>query len=82
MSNEIPKPSVPAPDIVRCAYMELVVTDLARSREFYVDLLGFRKISALAGRHLFLRAGGSVFLLFRAAETLRAKDLPAPRLAE
>ena len=34
------KPSVPAPDIVRCAYMELLVTDLAKSREFYVDTLG------------------------------------------
>jgi catechol 2,3-dioxygenase len=28
------------PDIVRCAYMELVVTDLKASREFYVDILG------------------------------------------
>ncbi|AZN30548.1 3,4-dihydroxyphenylacetate 2,3-dioxygenase [Flaviflexus salsibiostraticola] len=33
-------PDVPAPDILRCAYMELVVTDLAKSREFYVDILG------------------------------------------
>jgi catechol 2,3-dioxygenase len=40
MNNIIPKPSVPAPDIVRCAYLELVVTDLAKSREFYVDVLG------------------------------------------
>ncbi|MYW03263.1 3,4-dihydroxyphenylacetate 2,3-dioxygenase [Streptomyces sp. SID3343] len=31
---------VPYPDIVRAAYAELVVTDLAASREFYVDLLG------------------------------------------
>ena len=38
--NPIPTPSVPAPDILRCAYMELVVTDLAKSREFYVDVLG------------------------------------------
>ena len=38
--NPIPKPSVPAPDILRCAYMEIVVTDLAKSREFYVDVLG------------------------------------------
>lgn len=30
----------PAFDILRCAYMELVVTDLAKSREFYVDVLG------------------------------------------
>lgn len=28
------------PDIVRCAYLELVVTDLAAAREFYVDILG------------------------------------------
>ena len=27
-------------DIVRCAYGELIVTDLAASREFYVDVLG------------------------------------------
>lgn len=30
----------PAFDIVRCAAMELVVTDLEKSRAFYVDLLG------------------------------------------
>ena len=28
------------PDIVRCAYLELVVSDLAASRAFYVDVLG------------------------------------------
>ena len=27
--NPIPTPTAPAPDILRCAYMELVVTDLA-----------------------------------------------------
>src|SRR5574344_665334 len=31
---------VQAPDILRCAYMEIVVTDLAESRRFYVDTLG------------------------------------------
>ena len=31
---------VQAPDILRCAYMEIVVTDLAKSREFYVDTIG------------------------------------------
>ena len=40
MSTPIPVPDVAPPDIVRCAAMELVVTDLARSREFYVDVLG------------------------------------------
>ncbi|WP_029417305.1 3,4-dihydroxyphenylacetate 2,3-dioxygenase [Brevibacterium aurantiacum] len=39
MSQTIPVPSVPAPDILRCAYMELVVTDLKKSRDFYVDVL-------------------------------------------
>jgi len=36
----IPVPTAPAPDILRCAYMEIVVTDLKKSREFYVDVLG------------------------------------------
>ncbi|WP_353648950.1 3,4-dihydroxyphenylacetate 2,3-dioxygenase [Nakamurella sp. A5-74] len=40
LSTPIPIPDVEPPDIVRCAAMEIVVTDLARSREFYVDVLG------------------------------------------
>ena len=32
--------NAPPFDIVRCAYGELVVTDLAASRAFYVDVLG------------------------------------------
>ena len=36
----IPTPSIAPPDILRCAYMEIIVTDLAASREFYVDILG------------------------------------------
>ncbi|HET8927052.1 MAG TPA: 3,4-dihydroxyphenylacetate 2,3-dioxygenase [Microbacterium sp.] len=38
--NPTPTPTSPAPDILRCASMEIVVTDLAASREFYVDVLG------------------------------------------
>ncbi|MEO8906990.1 MAG: VOC family protein, partial [Microbacteriaceae bacterium] len=38
--NPTPTPKTPAPDILRCAYMELQVTDLKRSRDFYVDVLG------------------------------------------
>ncbi|MGO3151160.1 MAG: 3,4-dihydroxyphenylacetate 2,3-dioxygenase [Galactobacter sp.] len=38
--NALPTPTAPAPDILRCAYMELVVTDLAKSRHFYVEVLG------------------------------------------
>ncbi|MFF5022622.1 VOC family protein, partial [Micrococcus luteus] len=36
----MPTPRAEAPDVLRCASMELVVTDLAASREFYVDVLG------------------------------------------
>jgi catechol 2,3-dioxygenase-like lactoylglutathione lyase family enzyme len=54
----------------------LYVQDLARAERFYVDVLGFRKLSGEPGRSLFLRAGASVFLLFRAEETLRAGSLP------
>lgn len=36
----IPTPSLTPPDIVRCAFMEVVVTNLAASRAFYVDVLG------------------------------------------
>lgn len=39
-SDPIPTPKAPAPDILRVAYGELVVTDLERSRNFYVDVLG------------------------------------------
>ena len=38
--DPIAAPTSPAPDVLRCAYMELIVTDLAASREFYVDVLG------------------------------------------
>ncbi|MGY2033509.1 3,4-dihydroxyphenylacetate 2,3-dioxygenase [Nocardia gipuzkoensis] len=39
-ADPVPTPSSPPPDILRVAYAELVVTDLAASREFYVDVLG------------------------------------------
>ncbi|GAA3929605.1 3,4-dihydroxyphenylacetate 2,3-dioxygenase [Microbacterium soli] len=39
-ANPVATPQAAPPDILRCAYMELVVTDLAASREFYVDVLG------------------------------------------
>jgi catechol 2,3-dioxygenase len=38
--RDAPVPAVQPPDVVRCAYLELVVSDLAASREFYVDILG------------------------------------------
>src|SRR5260370_1691216 len=44
----------PPPDIVRAAYAELVVTDLARARWFWVELLGFVIAEAAPGA-LYLR---------------------------
>ncbi len=43
-----------AADIVRAAYAELVVTDLAESRRFWVDVLGF-VVTHEAGKTLYLR---------------------------
>nr|WP_288818537.1 3,4-dihydroxyphenylacetate 2,3-dioxygenase [uncultured Micrococcus sp.] len=37
--NPIATPKAEAPDVLRCASMELVVTDLEKSRRFYVDVL-------------------------------------------
>lgn len=54
MTSPLPLPAVPPPDIVRCAYMELVVTDLAASRAFYVDLLGLH-VTAEDANTLYLR---------------------------
>ena len=45
---------IQAPDIVRAAYAELIVTNLAASRWFWVDMLGF-VISAEQDDALYLR---------------------------
>jgi len=45
---------IQAPDIVRAAYAELVVTDLAASRWFWVDMLGFT-VSTERDDALYLR---------------------------
>lgn len=47
-------PNTP-PDIVRCAYLDLVVTDLAAAREFYVDVLGL-VVTEEDGEALYLRS--------------------------
>jgi catechol 2,3-dioxygenase len=49
-ADAVPRP----PDIVRAAYAELVVTDLARARWFWVDLLGF-VVTEAGPRVLYLR---------------------------
>ncbi len=68
-SPSLTAPGLTPPDIVRCAYAELVVTDLAASREFYVDILGLtvtyedaetiylRTLEEFIHHNLVLRAG-------------------------
>jgi catechol 2,3-dioxygenase len=68
-TDPVPTPVAPPPDVVRCAYLELVVTDLARAREFYVDVLGLvvteedertvhlRSFEEFIHHNLVLRAG-------------------------
>jgi catechol 2,3-dioxygenase len=46
--------SSPPPDIVRSAYVDLVVTDLDRARAFWVDLVGFH-VTAEEPDALYLR---------------------------
>ena len=54
----------------------LYYTEDERTAEFYGSVLGMRVLERDPGRHQFYRAGSSVFLLFRAEETLRSESLP------
>ena len=55
--TRIPTPIATPPDILRCAYMEVVVTDLAASRDFYVGILGL-VVTLETETHLYLRSFG------------------------
>jgi catechol 2,3-dioxygenase-like lactoylglutathione lyase family enzyme len=47
----------------------LYVTDLAAAQAFYRDVLGLPVIAAVEGRHVFLRCGEGILLLFNAEAT-------------
>ena len=47
----------------------LYYTDQARAEQFYREILGFRLLGKEPGRHLFFRAGSSMFLLFDSKAT-------------
>ena len=80
-------PLPPPPDIVRSAYAELVVTNLAEARQFWVDLLGFvvtyedseslylRGYDELTHHNLVLRAGPVAALGALAFRVRSAADL-------
>lgn len=50
----------------------LYVTDLAVATEFYTRVVGLTLHAEVAGRHVFLRCGSSMVLLFDPAQTERA----------
>lgn len=54
------------------------VSDLAEARDFYVGVLGLRVVAEQAGRHVFLRCGESMVLLFNPAETERPDPAGVP----
>lgn len=53
-NSQDPGRAVTTPQILRAAHIEFRVTDLARAREFYVDLLGFVE-TAKDGERFYLR---------------------------
>lgn len=53
------------------------VKDLNRAEAFYREVLGLETVGKEGGRHVFLKAGNSMLLLFRAETTLKEKRLPA-----
>lgn len=55
----------------------LYISDLERARSFYHGVLGLPVIHYQHGKHLFLRAGESVLLLFN-PEDSRQKTSPPP----
>ncbi len=53
------------------------VDDLDAARDFYTKVLDLEFYSGEPDRHVFLKAGKSMLLLFRAAATMQEKRLPA-----
>lgn len=54
----------------------LYVNDLEQARIFYGEVLGLPEISYVPGKHLFLRAGESVLLLFNPEDSKNKKSPP------
>src|SRR5688572_30182402 len=55
----------------------LYVNDLEKSKEFYHETLNLPIINYTEGKHLFLKAGTSVLLLFNPADSRQKKSPPA-----
>ncbi len=65
-------------EVSRVLETVLYVRDLDEARDFYVGVLGLRLVTEQAGRHVFLRCGESMVLLFNPAETERPDPSGVP----
>lgn len=54
----------------------LYVTDLNDAEDFYTNVLGFRLHGKVPGRHVFLRAGDGMLLLFDPEESAKPGSTP------
>lgn len=54
----------------------LYVNDLLEAENFYCGLLGFEVYSRRPPRHIFLKAGNGMLLLFNPEESLKPGSLP------
>ena len=68
-------PSTPPP-LTRVLETVLYYSDAERTERYYTDVLGMRLLDREPGRSLFFRVGDSIFLLFKAEETLQGRTLP------
>jgi catechol 2,3-dioxygenase-like lactoylglutathione lyase family enzyme len=59
----------------------LYISDLPRAHQFYHETLGLPVINYVEGKHLFLRAGESVLLIFN-PEDSKTKISPPAHFAE
>ncbi len=55
----------------------IYASDLTAAERFYGGLLGLRVIARRAGRHVFFRCGGRVFLVFNPEVTAERGEVPA-----
>jgi len=64
-------------DILRIKETCLYVKDLAKAKTFYHETLGLPLINYVEDKHLFLRAGTSVLLLFNPDDSREKTSPPA-----
>ena len=65
------------PDFLKIKETCLYFDDLNAAKHFYHETLGLPVINFVAGKHLFLQAGGSVLLIFNPTDS-KTKISPPP----